>query len=144
MPLLDYGSVIFTDMSQTVLDKLQKAENACIRFITNVSRFDRITPSYVSLGINKLKDRRIVAITSLAWKVMKTNQPLYLRELFNYSARHCDKLVIPTHRTSKYSNSFCVTVCRLYNDYSVHNYLNLASDCTLKQFLRQRLHETYV
>jgi hypothetical protein len=136
LPLLDYGSAIFTDMNKTVCDKLQKAENACIRFVTNTSRFDRITPSYVKLGLNKLVDRRTVSTASLAWKVIKYNEPAYLREMFNYSSRHCDKLVIPVHRTSKFSNSFCVSVCRLYNNYSIHNYLHCNTVCSLKRQLK--------
>ncbi|KAK3921950.1 RNA-directed DNA polymerase from mobile element jockey [Frankliniella fusca] len=142
-PILDYGSAIFTDMNKTVTAKLQKSENACIRFVTGASRFEHITPSYVSLEIQKFSDRRTVAIASLAWKVLKYDQPVYLREMFKYSARHCHNLVIPVHRTEKYSNSFCVTTCRLFNEYSIYEYLQLSSDRQLKQNLKQSLKSVY-
>lgn len=143
LPQIDYGSLLFTDMSKTLLSKLQKAENACIRFCTNASRFEHITPYYVKLGLLKLVDRRVVFNASLVWKVIKKNQPEYLREMFKFSARHCDRLVIPQHRTSKYSDSFCVTSCRIYNDYHIHNYLHCVTDCALKSNIKKCVSATY-
>ena len=48
---LDYACVLFTDKSDNNLMKLQLLQNACIRFITGVSRFDLITPYYKQLSI---------------------------------------------------------------------------------------------
>ncbi len=95
MPLLDYGSQLFTDMNKTYTDKVQKAENACIRFITSATRFEHISPYYVQLGLLKYQDRRNLAVATLTWKIIKNNAPHYLRQKFDFSRRHDNLLIMP-------------------------------------------------
>lgn len=144
MPLIDYGTVIYTDLSKELCQKVQKAENACVRFITKSSRYERITPHYKGLKMLKSNERRNLALTSLMWKVMKFNSPRYLRVMFTPSARHCNKLTIPIHRTTKYTNSFRVSSCRIYNHHNIHNYLHHNTSLSLKATVKSYLFDKYV
>jgi hypothetical protein len=152
MPLIDYGSVIFTNMSKENCLKLQRAENACIRFVTNTSRFDHITPSYVELQLLKVEDRRALNVAIMMWKLFKFQCPSYLYDMFSThrSVQTCstrtspDTLVIPVHRTAIYSNSFCITAIRAYNFYKIYLYLHLSSAISLKKCVKNHLMSLYI
>ncbi|KAK3912021.1 Transmembrane protein 271 [Frankliniella fusca] len=73
MPFLDYGSQLFTDMSKTNMEKIQKAENACIRFVTSATRFEHISPYYVQLGLLKYKERQMLAVATITRKIIKND-----------------------------------------------------------------------
>ena len=134
MPHIDYASVLFTDISDTNQLKLQRLQNACIRFITGTSRFDHITPHYKQLGILKLRERRILSIAILAWKIMKYCTPAYLFTSYTFvpknderetrSSKH--RLSIPIHRTEKYHLSFLIQSSKLWNEFELHNYTHMS------------------
>ena len=56
-PLFDYANELFTDMPVTVISKLQRAQNACIRFISGIKKSDHVTQVYKDLQILKIEDR---------------------------------------------------------------------------------------
>ncbi|KAK3912816.1 LINE-1 retrotransposable element ORF2 protein, partial [Frankliniella fusca] len=85
MPHLDYASVLFTDISDTNHQRLQRLQNAAVRFICGSSRFDHITPFYTSLNILNLEKRRIVAVAVLIRKIIKYRSPVYLYILLRLS-----------------------------------------------------------
>jgi hypothetical protein len=151
MPIIDYGSSLFTDMCKDTCAKLQRAENACIRFIVNASRFDHITPHYAELNLLKILDRRSLNICSLMWNIHKYKCPSYLFEMFSTlssvnsrpSRSSPDMLVIPVHRTVAYDKSFCVTASRLYNLYKIYSYLHMSTPNSLKQYVKTCLLSAY-
>ena len=150
-PILDYCNVLFTDMLVDTSAKVQRAQNACIRFITGVSKFDHITPSYINLKILKVEDRRKLAIASSVWKIHKFHIPGYLYE--NYvpmSTVHSRSnrftqlnMLIPRHRTEKYANSFLITSCRLWNEFNISSYMHFKSPKQLKSMLSEMLLSKY-
>jgi len=153
-PLIDYGSIIFTDMSKENCHKLQRAENACIRFICNVSKFEHITPRYAELQLLKIEDRRTLYIVTLMWNLFKYQCPRYLFSLFDTlsSIQYCSartrasphSLVIPVHRTVVYDKSFCVTASRIFNHFKIYEYLKFATPNSLKKDVRVYLQSQYV
>jgi len=50
LPIFDYGALLLTDLNVTNTMKLQRAQNACVRFSANVRRYDHITPIYKQLN----------------------------------------------------------------------------------------------
>lgn len=136
-PHLDYPAVLFTDITYDNNLKIQRLQNACIRFISGTSKFDHITPIYKELGILKLEERRVLAIAKLTWKIIKFETPLYLFTNFKFVSScnlrntRSDKLMlqIPIHRTTKYHKSFLVQACNVWNQLGIFNLLPL-SLCT--------------
>jgi hypothetical protein len=121
MPHLDYASLLLTDITDCNNLKLQKLQNACVRFITGASRFEHISPYYEQLGLLKLDKRRIIGVAIMIFKIMTTGTPSYLRDKYAFiaasstrSSEH--KLVIPNHRTEKYHLSFLVQSSKLWNE----------------------------
>jgi len=58
LPHINYGSILFTDMSMGNNLKLQRVQNACIRFISGAKCYDHVTPIYNSLRIRRIVESR--------------------------------------------------------------------------------------
>jgi len=131
-PHIDYASVVFTDLSATNNLKLQKAQNAAMRFITGTSRYDHITPVYNQLNILKVDQRRSLAVSKLVWKIITTKNPSYLYKSYTFTSisnsrctRSCKNMLqIPNHRLVKYNHSFHVCSSQLWNQLKLYNFLN--------------------
>jgi len=139
LPHLDYGSTLFTDMNKYTTEKLQKAENVCIRFITGCKAYEHITPHYCNLGLLKLDDRRTMSLAIMSWKVLKCQTPQYLFEMFQFSNRHPDRLIIPIHRTAKYAHSFCISAIHAFNNFSGFKFLKYGNVSIFKNNLKSQL-----
>jgi len=83
-PHFDYILPLCTNITQTNMLKLQRAQNACIRFICNVSRFQHITPYFNMLNFLKLVDRQKMIVATMMYKIMQNNSPSYLRQQFEF------------------------------------------------------------
>jgi hypothetical protein len=131
MPHLDYSSALFTDISFTNHLKLQRLQNACVRFITGASKFDHISPFYRNLGMLTLEERRIVTLADLVFKIITTSTPSYLfdRYKFKTSVNICStstrssnlQLKLPVHRTKSFHQSFFIQTCKIWNDLQLYN-----------------------
>lgn len=122
-PYFSYCDTVVSDMSVVLANKLQRAQNYCIRFIYNLKRDSRITPYYKKLGILKLVDWRSYHILITLYLILQTGVPDYLAKWFVYTSEISTKctrrgsttLNIPLHRTSMFNKSFTVSACRLWN-----------------------------
>jgi len=130
-------------MNKYTTEKLQKAENVCIIFITGAEVFEHITPHYRNLGLLKLDDRRTISLAAMSWKVLKYQTPQYLYEMFHFSNRHPDRLIIPLHRTAKYANSFCISAIHAFNKFSGFNFLKYENVATFKRNLKSQHFHKY-
>ena len=145
-PHLDYALTLFTGLSQENLLQLQRAQNAALRFVSYIPRHHHVTPLFKDLAILKIKERILFKLAYLIWKIMKYRCPVYLFDLFHplvissgRGTRFGDKILkIPTHRTTVYNNSFVVQVCRIYNDFKLHELLN-KSEFVVRKFLLNKL-----
>ena len=132
MPIFDYGNVLFSDIPITTNIKLQRAQNACIRFITGGSKYDHITPRYIEVNMLKLAERRLIAQAILLWKIIKYKCPGYLHKKFTFMSsvhtrenRHTNKMMqLPNHRTEKYAKSFLVATSKLWNEHNINSYMH--------------------
>jgi len=124
MPYLDYCSVLLTDIPDGNNLKLQRLQNACVRFITGASRYEHITPYYAELGMLKLHDRRTLAVAVIIFKIIVTKTPSYLFGKFKFTSSNnlCltrsskMQLVIPIHRTEKFHLSFLIQSSKIWNE----------------------------
>jgi hypothetical protein len=124
LPLLDYCSVVYNDLSDELNSKLQRALNYSIRFIFDAKRDDHITPFFTELRWLKLKSRRQYFLLSIMFNlIVKRTGPQYLFERLTLMAdvhsrttrSHDLFLQIPHHRTSIFNSSFIVSASRSWN-----------------------------
>ncbi len=141
-PHIDYAAVVFSDMSVTNNQKLQKLQNSCIRFITGARISDHVTPHYKELSILKVIERRTFAITILMLKIMKYKQPPYLYNKYVFTSRtnvrstRSNKLNIqvPNHRLETYHNSFHIKSINCWNNFKLYDKVHLSVN-TVKNYI---------
>jgi len=49
MPLLDYCNALYLGISESLVTRLQRVQNAAVRFLTNTRKWDHRTPVLISL-----------------------------------------------------------------------------------------------
>lgn len=123
MPLFDYGAVVYYDVHEILNIKLQRLQNAAVRFIFNLRRDDHISPYYTQLKWMQLKSRRKYLMLSHVFNAILTSTPYYFADYFlplnregTVPTRSASLLRIPVHRTTLVNNSFRVVGCRLWNN----------------------------
>jgi hypothetical protein len=122
-PIFYYCDTVYNDLTLELANKLQRAQNYCIKFIFNSRWFDHITEYYESLLQLKLKESRKYHILMILYSVLNCKQPLYLVNKFAYTGnismrntRHGSHLLnIPTHHSNFDNKSFVITAARLWN-----------------------------
>ena len=124
LPILDYGDVCDLDLSEQLLDKLERLQNLCIRFIFGLRKYDHISEYRSRLKWVEIRDRRNLHLLTLLYNILNYPRfPTYLRSRFHYLAEHGrelrskdeNTLLIPQHRTAFYGESFTVRASRLWN-----------------------------
>lgn len=134
-PILEYSSPAINDISETLNTKLQRSQNACVRFVLNIRRDEHITPYFIKLGWLKLKDKRNLSTAELALRIICNKSPKYLVDRFtsqssihNRNNRYTNSLLqIPHHRTSKCSGTFSITACKLWNSLNLQQLISKSS-----------------
>lgn len=131
---LSYCDVVYgpalTKFDET---RLQRIQNACVRFAYGIRKYDHISKAFTATGWPCLVDLRKKHLLCLVHKILTTRKPEYLFKFFKYfGSRHTrnDKiLVIPRHSTSLFKRSFPYIGSKLYNlvplrfkDYSIINF----------------------
>lgn len=122
-PYFNYCDIVMDDMTVELSDKLQRAQNYCIRFIFNLRRDAHVTPFFNHLSLLKLKELRQYHALTFLHAVLKTGSPRYIFERFKFlsqisshSTRYgSSQLSIPHHNSMFLNKSFTVSVCRSWN-----------------------------
>lgn len=147
LPHLTYGSVLMADMHVVYKIKLQRIQNACVRFIHNIRRDEHITPYYVKMQWLKLNEHRILSTALLLWKILRHKNPPYLcKDFVTVSDTHCRQnrhsktlLRVPIHRTEKYANSYRIVASKIFNEFSLSTIMSLSYKCFKNNFKRKLL-----
>ena len=81
----DYCDTILLNISNILSSKIQKVQNACVRFIYNFRKFDRehISPYLIKLNWLNMESRRNLHALTLMYKIDNNLAPNYLCELVN-------------------------------------------------------------
>ena len=79
---LDYCNSLYSGISQTNLNKLQRIQNSLARVITNTSKYQHITPTLKKLHWLPIKQRIDYKICLLTYKTLTNQQPTYLYKSF--------------------------------------------------------------
>ncbi|XP_062531624.1 probable RNA-directed DNA polymerase from transposon BS isoform X1 [Bombyx mori] len=125
LPILDYADSSYPDLTETQLDKLERLQNFCIRFIFGLRKYDHISEFRTKLKWLPIRLRRNTHVLSLLYcTLFNPHTPTYLKERFeflgdthNFSLRSSDnlRLKMPVHSSSFFDNSFTVQAVRLWN-----------------------------
>ena len=89
-----FSSLLYT----SCLNEVQRLQNAAARLVSNVAKYDHITPTLVKLHWLPVRFRVILKIAMLAHKCIYGNAPEYLRALVkvNSSVKSC---IFPTSKS---------------------------------------------
>jgi len=153
LPHFNYCDVAINDMTVELSNKLQRAQNYCIRFLFDLNLYDHVTPHFNNLSLLKLKELRNYHTICLLHKTLSTKVPKYLFDRFKFINNNPDVrntrygellLSVPPHRSNAYNKSFTVTSCRLWNNLDVK--LKIINNCgrfgkKIKNILLQGLEE---
>ncbi|CAB0033663.1 unnamed protein product [Trichogramma brassicae] len=78
-PHLDYGAGLLADLLRELTTRMERCMNATLRFVTGISTFDHITPSYVACGLLKYRRRHdYLALCLLASTLRRGGLPARL------------------------------------------------------------------
>ena len=120
---LDYGNSLLYGISQHLLDKLQRVQNAAARLILGIKKHEHITPGLASLHWLPIRYRIQYKIATITFKVLSTNLPVYLRTLLviqkssrtRRSAQGMTLCVPRTNLKSAGDRSFSVSAPKIWN-----------------------------
>lgn len=125
LPILDYADVSYLDLTEDQLNKLERLQNFCIRFIFGLRKYDHVSNFRHKLKWLPIRFRRNTHILSMLYSILfNPLSPRYLMERFNFthsqhsrSLRSSENLVLhmPPHTSSFYDASFTVESVRLWN-----------------------------
>lgn len=120
LPILDYADICYLDLTEDQLNKLERLQNVCIRFIFGLRKYDHVSEFRTQLKWLPIRHRRNSHILVLLYNILfNPSTPLYLKKRFNYlSSVRCAEmhLLAPPPSSSKfYGNSFTFRAVRLWN-----------------------------
>ncbi|KAL1445910.1 hypothetical protein WDU94_005593 [Cyamophila willieti] len=120
LPLFDYCDVVYCpNLRAELKQSLQLAQNACVRYVCNLRKFDRVSEHYLRLDWLRLDTRQNLHMLLLLYNILRSQGPQYLQETWNYlQTRRLNSLgllEIPRHKTQIYGDSYHVSVARQWN-----------------------------
>lgn len=124
--------------------RLQKVQNACMRFIFGIRKYEHVSHCLPLLNwLNMLNGRQLHSLC-LYHKLMKFQQPAYLynkitfrTDVHNLNLRFRHLLTPPQHRYEIFKRSFTYQIVSCYN--SVPEHFKQYSVTTFKRLMRAHL-----
>ncbi|CAB4043026.1 Hypothetical predicted protein, partial [Paramuricea clavata] len=102
-----YCSTVWSNTSSTNIKKLQLVQNFACRIITNIGKFDHISPGLRELNWLPVKEQLLLREAIMMYKCVNELAPHYLSDLFTKRSdihqrdtRSHDSLQIPLYKTS--------------------------------------------
>ncbi|CAB4018297.1 Hypothetical predicted protein, partial [Paramuricea clavata] len=102
-----YCSTVWSNTSSTNIKKLQLVQNFACRIITNIGKFDHISPGLRELNWLPVKEQLLLREAIMMYKCVNELVPHYLSDLFTKRSdihqrdtRSHDSLQIPLYKTS--------------------------------------------
>ena len=116
---LDYCNSLFLGLPATLLNRLQRVQNAAARILTCTSKWDHIKPVLFQLHWLPIEARATFKVLLLIHKVLHHDGPAYLRAMLQTepdSARRPAQLMVPFTRSALvFERAFSVAGPRLWN-----------------------------
>ena len=139
------------NISNALASKIQKVQNACVRFIYNIRKFDRehISPYIFKLGWLNMESRRNLHALTLMYKIDNNLAPDYISDLVprnsdfhNYNTRASRNFRNTRCNLSQRHNSFFGKFPSIFNDLPItvkdcNTIVNFKSKCKTHLFSKQ-------
>ncbi|CAG9134498.1 unnamed protein product [Plutella xylostella] len=88
-PILDYADVSYLDLTEELLNKLERLQNLCIRFIFGLRKYDHISEYRAQLQWLPIRLRRNTHILNILYSVLNNpSSPQYLKCKFSFLCSH--------------------------------------------------------
>lgn len=126
LPILDYADACYLDLNEDLLNKLERLQNLCIRFIFGLRKYDHVSEYRKKLNWLPIRHRRNLHVLSILFATLfHPWSPPYLKDQFKFFSsferdrglRSCYdfKLITTKHNTHGYAESFTVKAASLWN-----------------------------
>lgn len=125
LPIIDYADICYPDVTEELLNKLDRLLNLCIRYVFGLRKYDHVSHFRTQLKWLNIRFRRSVHVLVSLYSILNNPKtPVYLKSRFKFL---CDShniplrstfnnlLKIPSHSSSRYSDSFTVSAARQWN-----------------------------
>lgn len=120
LPFLYHGDVIYFSARQQFMCKLERALNACTRFVFGLRRFDSISAVKNSLLGHSLQNHLKIRVCLFLFKLLKSQKPPYLFESVQLSkSKRTSHLILPSFKSKHYDSSIFVAGARIWNSIPV-------------------------
>ena len=123
LSLFNYGDVLVGNMSGRLANKIQRLQNSCMRFVFGLRKYDHISNCYEKNKTLNMENRRKLHSLVLMHKISIGLAPEYLSEklvrhsdLHEYNTRGRENIAVQRVNTSVRSNTFFISISKLYND----------------------------
>ena len=113
--------------------RIQRVQNACLRFVFGIRKFQRISHTLVLCKWLNMERARKLHAASLYHQVIRSQIPQYLyrrisfrTDVHHLNLRRKDQITVPNHRTALFKRSFSYGIATLWN----------SLPCTIKECSR--------
>ncbi|CAB0043184.1 unnamed protein product [Trichogramma brassicae] len=124
---MDYAAAVYNALTVAQNLKLQRLQNACVRFVFGfIGWRDHVTPYRLALGWLSVRRRREYLIALLAINIIRNRSPASLASRFILTSsrpglrrsarRRAPPLCYTAPRTSTMNRSFVITASRILNE----------------------------
>ena len=138
----NYSSIILQNLTKFQIDKLQKFQNTCVRFIMNLRKFDHISEAFSSLNLLKMYQIRDLQALTFMHKIVNHKAPSYLSSKLNFQGDHHahhtrfrSNIKTSRFKTKYGQNRFFNSVANKYN--TISNLLDLTHSIGIYTFKRK-------
>lgn len=114
-PALDYNTQY----------RIQKLQNACLRFIFGIRKYQHVSYKLTEINWLNTKNRFKIRELALYHSILTTMKPSYLyqkitfrTDVHNVNIRRKDKITAPKHRTTLFERSFTYRIFSIYSPIS--------------------------
>ena len=90
MHRLDYGNISLYGISEGLLDKLQKAQNAAARLVVKCLRSDHNTPHIRDLHLLPVRSRIKYKILVTTYRALHNDAPAYISEMLTPDTKNTE------------------------------------------------------
>ena len=147
---LNYCNMVTQAVTAELKNKIQKVQNACIRFIFGLRKYDHITQYLTKLDTLNMENRVKSHALTLLHKIVNNIAPKYLsdklsyrRNIHNHNTRRRNTLNVRRLHTAKKNNAFFVKTVNEYNALLTDSTITTEdSICSFKTKIKRNLKQS--
>ena len=141
----NYCDILFSNITSALAYKIQKVQNACLRYIFSLRRFDHVSQFLSTLNWLNMANRRRFHGLCFAYNIVSDLAPGYLKDFINrhqynhmYFTRFSNAIPVPSANTRIKQLSFFISTVNDFNN--LPNNIKSASSLTsFKSRLKRHL-----